>query len=52
MCQGREQSVLHCILSVGKVAQMTQRDPAKASRVVGNNIDQFLNFTLITLDCN
>jgi hypothetical protein len=52
MCQGREQSVLHCILSVGNVAQMTQRDSAKANRVVRNNFSQFLDFALITLDWN
>jgi hypothetical protein len=52
MCQGREQSILHGILSVGNVAQMTQRDSAKAPRVVGNNMGQFLNFILITLDCS
>jgi hypothetical protein len=52
MCQGCEQSILHGILSVGNVAQMTQRDSAKAPRVVGNNIGQFLHFALITRDGN
>jgi hypothetical protein len=52
MRQGREQSILHGILSVCNVAQMTQRDSAKACRVLGNNIGRFLNFALITLDYN
>jgi hypothetical protein len=40
------------ILRVGYIAQMSQRYATKSRRVVGDQVDQFLNFSTMTADRN
>jgi len=48
--ESRQQSVLDGILRVGYVAQMSERYSAKARRMVGDQVRQFLNFSMIAAD--